>query len=205
MAVRDFIDNANNGVPTNSFKPRNCHEAVLGWFMISHYPDFSTFEFSKWTKKGWVQLQFLSRIVNPTNLDSQFTGDFIGQNLYSRVLNNRLTPNSNRIELGEIQAGDVIIFDQPRYPSHSMVVTKVDSNADGVLTSVSVRGFNNAGVFGLDVAPYMEYSKKDFNILNLEKWRDNRFMAANEAKEVYRIPYDSYAEGVVNMLGGRPV
>lgn len=75
-------------------------------------------------------------------------------------------------------------------------------NVTSPVTCPSNLGSVCAQVYG-GVPPYMEYSKKDFNIFNLEKWRDNKFMAANEAKEVYRIPYNSYAEGVVNMLGGR--
>lgn len=93
--------------------------------------------------------------------------------------------------LTQVQKGDVLIVGSPQAPSHSMVVVRVERNAERVY----VRGFNNEGTLGTGARD--EYDKNDRNVADAQYWHtqgaETRFgKAFSTGGRLYRISYAQY-------------
>lgn len=135
-------------------KPVNCHEAVLGWLLISlNYP------------RPWRLIRLAAArpnhgVGNPL----QFQGDWMWQNIYKSN-----TPVS-RATVGIARVGDVLCSGAASRPTHSMVVV------DKTGAAVNIRGFNNAGTFAhLQPPPaYMQYDGIDRDVAADNMWNVTR-------------------------------
>jgi hypothetical protein len=131
-------------------KPRNCHEAVLGWLLTSlNYP------------RRWRLLRLAAAQYGQGGPAwPQFTGPWMWEKIYNpRQLLSRAT-------LANAQPGDVLCSGNWGNVTHSMVVVSRIGNA------VNIRGFNNAGTFGHHVPPplYMEYDAQDRDVAAPDMW-----------------------------------
>lgn len=135
-------------------KPANCHEAVIGWLLISlGYP------------RPWRLIRLAAArpnhgVGNPL----QFQGDWMWKNIY---------PPATHVSLATVgiaQAGDVLCSGTAGIPIHSMVVV------DKIGTAVRIRGFNNVGTFGhLQPPPgYMTYDGIDRDVADSNMWNVTR-------------------------------
>ena len=135
-------------------KPANCHEAVLGWLLISlGYP------------RPWRLLRLAAaRPDHGVGNPRQFQGEWMWKKIYQPA-----TPVS-QATVGIAQAGDVLCSGTAGIPIHSMIVV------EKLGTAVRIRGFNNAGTFGhLQPPPgYMEYDNIDRDVADERMWNVTR-------------------------------
>ena len=190
MAAIDMITAANLGVPTDELKPRNCHEAVLGWLIHGKLAA------PRDSDQAWKTLRWLAnRYGEETpNMPKQLTGRWFGRRVYddegTRIV--RSGPPGTPFPPNTVAAGDVLYLGDPRAPHHSMVVTRVENSR------AWVRGFNNAGAFG---GPFMQWDPDLHDILDPERWtRDGEFMALNGPAPVYRASYQDLVDGIPRNL-----
>jgi hypothetical protein len=131
-------------------KPRNCHEAVLGWLLTSlNYP------------RRWRLLRLAAAQYREGSAAwPQFTGPWMWEKIYNpRQLLSRAT-------VATAQAGDVVCSGSWGNVTHSMVVVSRIGNA------VNIRGFNNAGTFSHHQPPplFMEYDAQDRDVAAPDMW-----------------------------------
>src|SRR5215467_5691392 len=166
MSVVSLVNAARNSnaiQALGSNKPKNCHEAVLGWLLISlNYP------------MPWDLLPLAAPRGTTTR---QFTGEWMCKNIYTVATKVKQNPMGNKTPVDRLREGDILFCGNRGYASHSMVV--VYSNA----LEVKIRGFNNEGTFRQCVPRpvRMEYDAIDRPIHLNEMWKDgSRFGAAGE-------------------------
>jgi hypothetical protein len=131
-------------------KPVNCHEAVLGWLLISlGYP------------RPWRLIrQAAARPGHGVGNPLQFQGDWMWQHVY---------PSATRVSqatVGMARAGDILCSGTAGRPTHSMVVV------ERLGAAVKIRGFNNVGTFGHLRPPpgYMQYDNTDRDVADGGMW-----------------------------------
>lgn len=134
-----------------TLKPANCHEAVLGWLLISlGYP------------RPWrlIRLAAARPGFGVQGKTVQFDGLWMWRNIY--LSNIRVS----QATVGLAQAGDVLCSGMAGCPTHSMVV--VERRGAAVL----IRGFNNAGTFFHLVPPpgSLVYDSIDRDVADAGMW-----------------------------------
>jgi hypothetical protein len=131
-------------------KPVNCHEAVLGWLLITlGYP------------RPWRLIRLAAARPNHgVGSPLQFQGDWMWKKIY---------PTATRVSqatVGLAKAGDILCSGTMGRPTHSMAVV------EKLGTVVKIRGFNNQGTFAhLQPPPaYMEYDNIDRDVADGRMW-----------------------------------
>jgi hypothetical protein len=163
--------------------PKNCHEAVLGWFLTSmNYP-------RRWRLIRLAAARHPALAGQPA-ITRQFTGQFMWDNFYT---GHTQQVNCNNIHL-HTHRGDILVAGIGA--GHSMVVVEnqqiVPAPAPGNPTHhVYIRGFNNIGSFNqllgspTGAAPYdagyhpvpmntstaAAYDAHDRDVANRRLWR----------------------------------
>jgi hypothetical protein len=191
MAVQDLIVAANGGVPAGTYKPHNCHEAVLGWVLQGKYPTLrQPDQFGANVERAWVTLRSITERYG-VGAPKQLSGPWVGTRLYRRNVA-RVRPQT----FDMIGLGDIVFMGDPAAPHHSMVI--VQKNA----TDAFARGFNNAGAFGgaQNVifgpgAPFMGFDVNLRQITKMAYWNQDtgKFRAVNGECLIHRIPFDTLA------------
>lgn len=217
MAINDFVAAANGGVPGNTLKPQNCHEAVLGSLFMSraayltnnldtnswpgHWksPQPAPGQIASW---AWATVRELATRYGvhqgAGGVGKQLDGLWFGQKLYNGGLQLMLPPGGAQFPAQTVFAGDVIYMGIPQRPHHSMVVVQDNNPAPAPLGNANevARGFNNPGAFGLSAGPFgpgappMAWDPALRNILDVAHWNaNNEFVAVNGAAQIHRIDY----------------
>ena len=198
MAVADLLVAANAGVPGNSLKPHNCHEAVLGWVLIANFaPLRSVDPLSQGEPRAWLALRSLAERYGQAR-PKQLTGAWMGQHVYARGFS-RVQPlpgrdgtTSSLFTNSTFSVGDVLFMGSPQAPHHSMVV--VQKNGAQALA----RGFNNAGAFG---GPLFDWDSTLRDVTDSARWdKQGQFMANNGPSDLYVIPYDTLCKNIPENL-----
>ena len=184
MSVISLVNAARNSNAMQSLgrnKPKNCHEAVLGWLLISlNYP------------QPWDLLRLAApKGTNPP----QFTGSWMGKNIYTATF--PVTQNSvvQHQAVGAPREGDILFCGNPGYASHSMVVVYRTA------LEVKIRGFNNEGTFrGCVPRPVrMEYDAIDRPVHDDKLWKNGfQFGAAGEC--LFRVRHSDACQRVAELF-----
>ena len=182
MSVRRILTAANGGVPAGDYRPLNCHEAAVAW-VLQHDLDQCQPHASGQCETAWATVRQLANSHCSGGITPQFTGSFVGSTLYQGKT--ALT----RATLGNLNLGDIIAFGASQAPGHSTVVVQIDT------TGVFVRGFNNAGCFGVPDfhgAPMAQYMAYDTTLRNLDRaaaWTGgNQWKTHTGNLDVWRVP-----------------
>ncbi|MCL4403057.1 MAG: hypothetical protein M1436_10430 [Acidobacteria bacterium] len=160
-------------------RPLNCHEAVLGWLLISmDYP------------RRWRLLRLAAARLFAVALTPQFQGDWMWRNIYQS------RSPVNMFSIQNVQAGDILCSGNFGYPTHSMAVVSAAQSAALHRQVVKIRGFNNIGTFGQllpnvpPVANPPQYDNNDRDVADPAVWNviKNAGFGQNGVS-LFRIPY----------------
>ena len=188
MSIQHLVTAANGAVPSNMLmKPKNCHEAVLGWLLMAKYPELrDVHPFSYGVEKAWLTLRVLAERYGDNS--KQLTGSWMSQRIYRQRIRKVEPPFST----ATFFTGDILFMGNRQAPHHSMIV--VQKNGIQAL----VRGFNNAGAFG---GEYMEWDVLLRDVTDGNRWDANgQFMAINGPCDLYAITYDVISRNIPDNL-----
>src|SRR5215470_11459867 len=188
MSIQSLIIAANGSVPAGNLKPRNCHEAVLGWLLQAKNSQFCQ-PGEGGVEHAWWVLRALSESHAENAHQPQLTGAWVARHLYYGQHVQRILRNSAPFLL----EGDVVFMGNRRMPHHSMVVVQRRN------TQRLARGFNNAGAFA---GPYMGWDPMLRDLADGGRWTRNgdQFMANNGGCELWRIAYDRIMKNIPDSL-----
>jgi hypothetical protein len=148
---------------SENLKPKNCHEAVLGWFLTSM--NYSR----RWSLIRKEADRSFGNLLTP-----QFTGQWMWDNIYSQTPYMLL--DSDNISL-LCDPGDILVVGIGA--AHSMVVVSSSYNWHAALPGyVNIRGYNNIGTFGplligappVPGFPPAQYDDNDRDVADARLW-----------------------------------
>ncbi|VUD40394.1 hypothetical protein TDB9533_00181 [Thalassocella blandensis] len=90
--------------------------------------------------------------------------------------------------------GDIVIFDNPVAPNHSMVIVANDPTNGQVLAS----GYNNTGTFG--EGPEGDFDETPRNLADNKYWTNPDEGLFNRGCKVYIVPHDSFMQGLGELV-----
>jgi hypothetical protein len=136
-------------------RPRNCHEAVLGWLLLSlNYP------------RPWALIRLYMARYKTGGHTPQADGPWMHKYIYGDGM-----PVDQKNLAASAKKGDILYSGSRRDGTHSMVVVY---NND---LEVLIRGFNNAGTFrGCEPPPpELAYDDMDRRVDGDDMWTGGRF------------------------------
>jgi Domain of unknown function (DUF4157) len=153
---------------SDKLKPKNCHEAVLGWFLTSmNYP------------RRWSLIRKAAEKFAPTHAgggNKYFDGYWMWYKIYTEHIPldfdnvGILSDEGDILVVGNLAAHSMVVVDKsPIYPNIHV------PNHGWQTHHVYIRGFNNSGTFSqLLPAPYppqgMKYDNNDREVTDSRVW-----------------------------------
>lgn len=200
------------GVPHSraTGKPMNCHEAAMGWMLMSMLQDRSKMRpprRSNTYSPAWRELDDIRRLNGDGNTP-QFTSTWVGREFYSgisqQITYDRVTNTLNPMP----QAGDICFLgDRELNPSHSMVVVEA-SPGRCLLT-----GFNGMVVFSEEFGDERdksaggtpprckiagEWDPDPRNVLNPGRWISATDFRCSYPAKLFRVSYEAAVQQIRN-------
>ena len=187
MAQVNAIAAVSIPTPSGDLKPRNCHEAVLGWLLQGVHPHLAQpSPLSDGVPEAWRIIRNLSN--SQAGANPQITGTWMSNNIYTGGVLRVLEPLSH----GSFGIGDAVSMGNFHAPHHSMLVVHKAAS------SVYARGFNNAGAFG---GPYMSFDTVLRDLSDSIRWNGrSEFMGNNGPAPIHTVSFTRAAANLAAVL-----